>query len=496
MITVGLLAGLYTLFVAGQAQAAVRTGWCDSIPFADTLCDVVSNAREVYEFASDPIGYLAAMFHDAVAFVFGAMMNALLSTTRIDWSDAGFLRTYGMAFAVSSVLTVILWLIAVAKRVIQGTPALQAVTESIGFLLLSVVATALAPAAIAYVTELFDRAAEAMFAPVADDGADLVVTVSAAMAALMVTPGGPIIVSFLALALLAAVSGVWMILIIRDALILSGLIFGATVFSGLVDRSLWSHVKRWVGVMGAIIASKYVVLTTIALATGMLASDAGGETSIVQSFATVFTAIALLWLALYLPFQLSKFLPLLGDDIQGLYQARDEFTGRAQNLGAKGGDTFRELSGRFGGEGGEGEGADAAGGGADAEAGVGGGEAAASATGVGAIAVAGKKTVDAAEEHVERTAERGVETATQEESADSKSRDSGVGSPDIPPSPAPPERGQPDGVQRERPDTATADPWADPPETAPPPDRGPGQRPQPTAEPESDPPPQPENSGR
>ncbi|MEO3753584.1 hypothetical protein [Streptomyces sp. B6B3] len=414
VLVVGLAATIQVLLAPDAARASeVGFAPCEDIPFADAVCDAVSSVNEAVDFASDPLGYVADLFKQAVTHLLTEMVDVLLATTTIDWNDPGFLRTYGMAFAVSSVLTVILWLIAAGKRALQGVPPLQAVTESIGCLLLSVVVSALAPAAVAYATQMFDQAAEAMFAPVASDAGEIAGTVTAAMAVLAVVPGGPIILTFLALGLLTAVAGVWMELIVRDALILSGLVFGVTVFSGLVDRNLWGHVKRWVGVMGAIIASKYVTLTTIALATGMLASDGGDEPSVGQSFATVFTAIALLWLALYLPFQLAKFLPLLGDEVQGMYQARDDFKDRAQNVGGQVGDTFSELKGRLGGGGAEGGGQGGVEGGAEAGA----GETAAASTGVGAAALAGKKAVDVTAEQTERAAERGVDAANGDDAA-------------------------------------------------------------------------------
>ncbi len=434
-----LITGLTTTFqvffaVGQQAHANAFSDWsCKHIPFADKICHTVEATNKAIDFMSDPLGYIAQFFNNAVTSLFTQMIKALLSTTRIDWGNPGFLRTYTMAFAASSVLTVILWLFAVAKRALQGVPPLQALGESIGFLLMSVVVSALAPAAVAYVTELFDEAAEAMFAPVAGDAASMVVTVTAAMAALMAIPGGAVIVLFLAMGMLTAIAGVWLELIVRNALILSGLVFGASVFSGLVDKSLWNHNKRWVGVMGAIIASKYVTFTTIALATGMLASSGHGDTSVVQSFATVFTALALLFLALFLPFTLAKFLPLMGDELQHMYQARDDLKGRAQNLGSQAGDTFGELKSRFGGRGGSGGGGD----GADDDGGGDGGEAsgeeaagaegAAASTGVGAAAVAGKKGVDMAKDQAEQAAERGVDGATAGTDDDTH------GAPDTPP---------------------------------------------------------------
>jgi len=407
----------FQLVFASQAHANGFSNWaCADVPFADMVCSTVQATNKAIDFMNDPFGYIAQFFNNAVTSLFTEMIKALLTTTTIDWTNEGFLRTYAMAFAASSVLTVILWLLAVAKRAFQGAPPMQAVGESIGFLLLSVMVTALAPAAIAYVTELFDEAAAAMFAPVAGDAGSMAGTVTVAMAALMAIPGGQVIVIFLALAMLSAVAGVWLELIVRDDLILSGLVFGASVFSGLVDRSMWSHVKKWVGVMGGIIASKYVTLTTIALATGLLSHSGSGPPSVAQSFATVFTGIGMLWLALYLPFQLAKFLPIIGDDIAGMYQARDDFKNRAQNVGSQVGDTFGELKSRLGGGGGGGgEGGEEGGeaeGAAESGSEMGAAEVGASATGVGAAAVAAKKGVDTLKDQAEQAADRGVKGAT------------------------------------------------------------------------------------
>jgi len=411
LLLVGLTTTFQVMLGAQQARANDFSDWsCKNIPFADKICTTVEATNKAVDFMSDPMGYIAQYFNNAVTSLFTQMIKALLSTTRIDWSDPGFLRAYSMAFAASSVLTVILWLIAVAKRALQGVPPLQAVGESIGYLLMSVVVTALAPAAIAYMVQMFDQAAEAMLMPVASDAADMVVTVTTAMAVLAAIPGGSIIVMFLAMGLISAVAGVWLELIVRDALILAGLVLGTSVFSGLVDKSLWNHVKRWVGVMAAIIASKYVTFTVIDLTPGMLTSDSSTP-SVAQSFATVFTAIALFWLALYLPFQLSKFLPILGDELGGMYQARDDFKGRAQDMGSQVGDSFGELKSRLGGGsgkgGGGGGGEEAAETGSEAEA----AEAGAAATGVGAVAVAAKEGVDTAKEQGEQAADRGLAAA-------------------------------------------------------------------------------------
>ncbi|MFC1435345.1 hypothetical protein ACEZDB_32365 [Streptacidiphilus sp. N1-3] len=454
------------LFFAGRARANGVSDWtCTHIPFADKVCSVVEDTNKTVDFVKDPLGYIAQFFNNAVTTILGEMIKALLSTTTIDWSNAGFIRTYAMAFAASTMLTVFLWLIAVAKRALQGVPPLQALSESIGFLLLSVVVTALAPAAVASVTQLFDMAAAAMFAPVASDAGSLAGTITVAMGGLMVIPGGQIIVIFLALAMLSAVAGVWIELIIRDALILSGLVFGATVFSGLVDRNLWGHCKKWVGVMAGIIASKYITFTTLALGTGLLTQSGTGPPSVGQSFATVFTGIGLMWMALYLPFTLAKFLPFVGDELQAMYSAKEDFKGRAQNAGGKVGDTFGELKDRLGSKDGEGEGgAGAAEGVTESGSETGAAELGASATGVGAAAVAAEKGIDTVKDETKDAAERGASNATGGEgaAADTSSGQGGEGA-NSGPEPAPPAGGTETAPsaspnRAEQPESATPEP--------------------------------------
>ena len=67
------------------------------------------------------------------------------ATANVDFTNAAFLRQYAVVFAASTVLTLILWLLAVAKRAIRGVPLTEALTEAIGFLWLTVLASAFTP---------------------------------------------------------------------------------------------------------------------------------------------------------------------------------------------------------------------------------------------------------------------------------------------------------------------------------------------------------------
>lgn len=54
-------------------------------------------------------------------------------------------------------------------------------------------------------------------------------------------------------------------LVARNALILTGVVFGPVVFAGLVDRDLWGHTKKYIGVITGIIISKWVMMVVLAM---------------------------------------------------------------------------------------------------------------------------------------------------------------------------------------------------------------------------------------
>ncbi|MFB8242348.1 hypothetical protein ACFC58_38045 [Kitasatospora purpeofusca] len=325
-----------------------------------------------------------------------------MGITQIDWSNAGFIRTYTMAFGASVVLTVVLWLVAVAKRAVQGVNPVQALGDSIGYLLLSVVTSAFAPLAVAYITQVFDGIADAMLAPVAQDLPKVGTVLGGMLALLMVIPGGQPIVLAIGFFLLMAVLGVWLELIVRNALIYTGLVFGPTVFAGLVDKDLWGHTKRWCGIVAGVIASKYVTFTTLALASALLAGRSSENASVAQAFGTSLTAVALMFLAMYLPFQVAKFVPILGDQVQDIFSSRKQMEGGLSNVTQSAKSSFGDIKAKLGG--GSDEGDEESGYGDEIDAGAG-GEAA---PGVGLA----KAAQERGEQEVEATAMRGVDGAT------------------------------------------------------------------------------------
>lgn len=246
----------------------------------------------------------------------------------IDWGNPGFLRLYGLVFALAIVFTMVQWLISVVKRAVRGVPLGQAAMENVGYLLMSVVVAGFMPVAVATTVDFIDSAAEAILGDYIAEvfvGGMVIFTALAAISVLM--PGVGVVVAIpIAVMILTAVFGLWVMLVVRNALILLGLIFGPLVFSGLVDKDLWGHTRKWVGIMGGIIASKLGIYLALALAGALLdgVADSGDRITLPQAIGTCITFMALLFIALFMPFQIAKWLPIVGDEMQAMSQVKDE----------------------------------------------------------------------------------------------------------------------------------------------------------------------------
>lgn len=94
---------------------------------------------------TDPLSSLARGCADAAAWIVTKLSDAVKNTANVDFTNAAFLRQYAVVFAASTVLTLVLWLLAVAKRAIRGVPLATALSEAIGFLWLTVIASAFTP---------------------------------------------------------------------------------------------------------------------------------------------------------------------------------------------------------------------------------------------------------------------------------------------------------------------------------------------------------------
>ncbi|KNE83403.1 hypothetical protein ADZ36_05950 [Streptomyces fradiae] len=297
------------------------------------------------------------------------------------------------------------WLISVVKRAARGVPLGQASMENIGYLLMSVAVAGFMPAAVAYTVDFVDAAAWAIFGDYIAEVFAGGLSVFAFLGLISVkVPGGAAVAVPVILMMLLAILGLWVMLIVRDAMILMGLIFGPLVFSGLVDRDLWGHTRKWVGVMGGVIASKLGIFLALALAGALLdgALDVS-EIPSTRAIGSVITFLALLFMALIMPFQLAKWLPLVGDEIQSMHQVKSEAAQRhrGHKSGMKGKDDMKARAANK---------SSAGGGGGGAGAGAGG--AAGAAAGPAAAAMAVKQAVDGVRDQTVQAAQDGARNAS------------------------------------------------------------------------------------
>ncbi len=280
-------------------------------------CRAVGGATAAVSFAADPLGAIAAACAKATVWIWGQLATAINATTTVDLTNQGFLNTYALVFAVSSVLVVLLWLVAVAKRVIRGVGAGQAVGESVGFLALAVAASALAPAVLVLLMGLVDAATAGLAGGLGPDATRFLTGAGNALTASGSTNGGPVVL------IVGAVIGVlvgvllWVELLLAAAAIYVAAVFGPLVFAGLVDRAMWGHVRKWMGLVVSLALVKPVVVVVLGLAAGL-----AGSGNAADNFSSVLTAIALLLLSTIASYAVYRLVPLAGDELGQLHGAR------------------------------------------------------------------------------------------------------------------------------------------------------------------------------
>jgi hypothetical protein len=103
----------------------------------------------------------------------------------------------------------------------------------------------------------------------------------------------------------------WLELVIRAALLYVGALLGTVVYAGLVDKNLWGHVRRWAGIMIAVILVKPVIVIVLGLA-GALSTADGPD-----SFSAVVSGLAIILLAIFASAMIYRFVPGFGDEIAG-----------------------------------------------------------------------------------------------------------------------------------------------------------------------------------
>lgn len=267
------------------------------------------------ETAIDPLAGVARGCAHAASWIIGQLSKAVDDTTRVDFTNGGFLRQYAVVFAASTFLTLVLWLLAVAKRAARGVPFTTALSEAIGFLWLTVIASAFTPLVLYTVVNATDAVTDVIASATKADTHDFFGSFSKALDPDSDMGGGSIMLIIVSLVSVVAAGVLMLELMIRAAMLYVGALLGTAVYAGLVDRNLWHHVRRWAGIMVAVILVKPVIVVVLALA-GALAADSSQQTSAIVS------GLSIILLAIFASFAIYRFVPGFGDDMAELRNTR------------------------------------------------------------------------------------------------------------------------------------------------------------------------------
>ncbi|MEU8550117.1 hypothetical protein AB0C81_24560 [Streptomyces roseoverticillatus] len=272
--------------------------------------------------ALDPLASLAKGCGEAASWIVHKLSGAVEATGNVDFTNAAFLRQYAVVFAASTVLTLVLWLLAVAKRAVRGVPFTEAFTEAVGFLWLTVLASAFTPLILYTLVSATDAVTQAIATGTNANNDAFFGGFADALKKGNGIGGGPIMLIVVSLVSVLAAGVLWLELVIRAALLYAGALLGTAVYAGLVDKNMWKHVRRWAGIMIAVILVKPIIVVVLGLA-GALSSGKGPD-----SFSAVVSGLAIIILAIFASAMIYRFVPGFGDEIVSTRSASNDAASR------------------------------------------------------------------------------------------------------------------------------------------------------------------------
>ncbi|MFJ2722034.1 hypothetical protein [Streptomyces sp. NPDC087437] len=323
----GAVAAVQTSVVLLATRAVAAPSPSPTPSPSDNHCDlIVGRARQYCERGNspgdggsrapdptstlDPLSSLAKGCADAASWTVTKLSKAVQETANVDFTNQKFLQQYAVVFAASTVLTLLLWLLAVAKRAVRGVPLTTAISEAVGFLWLTVLASAFTPLILYTVVSATDGVSDVLAKATGDQAGTFFGTFSAALAKGENIGGGPIMLIVVSLVSILAAGVLWLELVIRAALLYVGALLGTVVYAGLVDKNLWGHVRRWAGIMIAVILVKPVIVIVLGLAGALSSGDNGPG-----AFSAVVSGLAIILLAIFASAMIYRFVPGFGDEI-------------------------------------------------------------------------------------------------------------------------------------------------------------------------------------
>ncbi|MEU6293473.1 hypothetical protein [Streptomyces sp. NPDC046988] len=283
---------------------------------ADECDAVVGAARDIClgdrppatptpETALDPLSSLARSVAEGAAWTadqLGKLVGEDGQGSIVDFTNRGFLQQYAVVFAASTILVLVLWLLATVKRAMRGVPLTTAIGEAVSLLWFAVAACAFTPLVLYVVVAATDAVTDALAG--AMGGPEGVFKALGDALTGNKVGGGPLVLILASLVTIALCGALALVIVLRALALYVGALLGIVVYSGLVDRDLWGHVRRWAGVMVALILVKPVTVIILGFAAALQSSGEHGP---------VVTGIAVSALALGAAIYIIAKTPGLGD---------------------------------------------------------------------------------------------------------------------------------------------------------------------------------------
>jgi hypothetical protein len=240
----------------------------------------------------------------------GQIGDVLISTTSIDVGATWFRTHYGAMTALAGVVILPMLLLSTLQAVLRQNPGQLVRTYLVQLplaLLLAVVAIQIVILSLSATDAMSDAIA-------GGTGADVTTLLSTVTKGLVVAATDPSIASFvlLLIALLIAVAAfvLWIELLIRAAAVYVAVLFLPLALATLVWPAVSHWCRRLVETLAALILSKFVIVATLSLAAGAVASGASGAPNS-GGFSAVLAGGALLVMATFVPFAILRLIPAI-----------------------------------------------------------------------------------------------------------------------------------------------------------------------------------------
>ncbi len=302
-----------------------------------TIASPVANA--VKGIGNGIFNQITSWVTDGATWLIGQVVTLINETTTPDLTTKGFVRQYGQMAAIAAFLAVAMLLFAVLEGLAQGNSAMLARVVLVN-LPLAFVATSVAYVVVQLLITTTDGLSHAIavstnknsqhffagaihgLSQAGGTGGAVSGTASAgpgvgtAVGGATGATAAPLFVTFLA-AIIAAFAAffVWIELLMRDAAVYVVALFMPMALAASIWPRWSSALRRTSELLVVVIASKFVIVSIISLAAGLIANNNGQVEHILA-------AAALMLLACFAPFVLFKLVPFTEGALAAAYGRR------------------------------------------------------------------------------------------------------------------------------------------------------------------------------